>query len=148
MTEKEIIYIVLYCVVSVYLILMSIIDIRKKEIPLIPGAVLLGIIITVLLICRADPVSFIGGMGIGALLYLISRLSRGSVGEADALVYLITGCTLGFWKNSELLLISLVLCSIVGGSLLVLKKVTGKTKLAFIPFTATGYIIVLGSNFL
>ena len=76
-------------------------------------------------------------------LYLMSKATRGAVGEGDALVYLMTGVTLGFFGNIELLTLSLFFSAIVSVFLLVFRKVGKKKRIPFVPFTAIAYGVVM-----
>ncbi|MBR6229052.1 MAG: prepilin peptidase [Eubacterium sp.] len=129
--------------VSIYLLIMAIIDFRKKAIPLLPGVICLLAVSTVLLVAGTGVLSLAMGVLIGALLYGISRISRGGLGQADALVYAVTGAVLGFYKNLELLLVSLILAALIGLFLLVVKKVGRKYRMPFVPFTFIAYGMVI-----
>lgn len=139
----ELIDIIISCGLVLYLVVMAVIDIRKKSIPVIPGVVLLLIVAVVRLVAGVSPVTVGAGVGIGVLLYGISRVSKGEIGEADGLVYAVTGAALGIMKNCELLLVSLILAAIVGGVLMIFKKVGRKYKLPFVPFTLVSYGMVI-----
>jgi len=76
-------------------------------------------------------------------LYIVSKLSRGSIGEGDALVYMVTGVSVGFFRNFELLVLSLFFASMTGLFLLVTRKVGRKYAMPFIPFTAVAYGVVM-----
>ena len=129
--------------IGLYLLIMSIIDFRKKEIPLLPGVICLTVVSAAMLVFGTGLLSLVMGVFIGVFLFGISRLSRGGVGEADALVYAVTGAGLGFYGNLELLLISLVLAAVVGLFLLVVKKVGRKYRMPFVPFTFVAYGMVV-----
>ena len=129
--------------VGIYLLIMAVIDIRRRAIPLLPGFVLLGVSAVTLLVCGDSPILLGLGVGVGLLLYGVSRVSRGGVGAADGLVYAVTGVGLGFYGNMELLLVSLLMAAFVGGFLLMVKKVGRKYRMPFVPFTLAGYVLVL-----
>lgn len=135
--------IVFSVIIGVYLIGMAVIDWKNKEIPLWPGVLCLGSLTLGQFISGQDWRFFLSGACVGVFLYIISRLSRGGIGEADALVYSITGLLLGFYHNMELLLISLFMAAIVGGYLMIVRHVGRKYKIAFVPFTALAYGVVV-----
>lgn len=130
-------------VIMIYLVIMAVTDIKKKAIPLLPGVIVLFIISVAVLVCTDNFVLTLTGAGVGLFLYAVSRLSRGGIGEADALVYVITGVCLGFYHNLELLVISLLMAAFFGGILMIVKKVGRKYRMPFVPFTLAGYILVL-----
>ncbi|MCR4605221.1 MAG: hypothetical protein K5639_04395 [Eubacterium sp.] len=132
------------CIMTViYLVVMSISDIKNKQINLIPGVVLLALICLVFIIFGVEVLNLLPGVAVGVFLFVVSKVSRGGVGEADAFIYLITGITLGLYRNIEVLLISLLLSAIISAVLLLIKKVGRKYKIPFIPFTCAGYIVVI-----
>jgi leader peptidase (prepilin peptidase)/N-methyltransferase len=54
-----------------------------------------------------------------------------------------TGVTLGFFGNIELLTLSLFFSAIVSVFLLVFRKVGKKKRIPFVPFTAIAYGVVM-----
>ena len=139
----EIIQLIIETIIVFYLIVMGAIDVRKKQLPILPGVVCLGLTVTVLLVAGYELMSIVTGVLVGVMLYGISRVSHGGIGEADALVYAITGASLGFFKNCEVLLISLVMAAIVGSVLMIVKHVGRKYRLPFVPFTLVAYGMVI-----
>ena len=115
----------IFLITGIYLSVMAVIDHRLQKIPVLPGVI--GILVIVL----------------GVFLYLMSKATRGAVGEGDALVYLMTGVTLGFFGNIELLTLSLFFSAIVSVFLLVFRKVGKKKRIPFVPFTAIAYGVVM-----
>lgn len=130
-------------IAGIYLAVMAVIDRRHKKIPVIPGVVCMVFIIPAQIMAGKPMAGWLPGILIGILLFLISKLSRGEVGQGDALVYLVTGLALGFFKNLELFMLSLFFAAMVGLVLLVLRRVGRKHAMPFIPFTAVAYGIVL-----
>ena len=142
----EIVELIICLVTGAYLLLMSVLDIKNRRIPLLPGMILLVVITGVCIPFATDIVYRLLGVAVGAFLYIVSKVSRGEVGEADAFVYAVTGMTIGIYHNVEVLLVSLFLAAIVSAFLLVIKKVDRKYKLPFIPFTFAGYVVVMMLN--
>ena len=83
------------------------------------------------------------GPAVGALLGLISHLSRGAVGKGDAFMAAVCGAWLGFFKNVFLLLCSFLIMAVFGMGALVLRKAKVKDSLPFIPFMLAGYVVLL-----
>ena len=129
--------------VAVYLLVMAVIDFREKAIPIWPGGVCLILISTSRLVAGISPVGVGLGIGVGAFLFGVSKASRGGIGEADALVYAVTGAAIGLTRNLELLLVSLLLAAVVGGGLLIIKKVGLKYQMPFVPFVFASYGVVM-----
>lgn len=126
-----------------YLAIMAVIDRRKKEIPILPGMVCILAVVLAQILNHTGWLYWSSGLMVGVFLYLVSRLTRGAVGEGDALVYLLTGAALGFFRNLELLMLSLLFSSIVAGFLILFRRVGRKYKIPFVPFTAIAYGVVM-----
>lgn len=122
-----------------YLIIMAIWDGKKKEIPVLPGWLCLVILLIVQIVEQKGITTVFLGMGVGLFLWLISKLSKGGIGEGDALIYVITGVSLGFFRNLEVLILSLMTASFVSLWLLVIKRKGRKYRIPFIPFTMFSY---------
>lgn len=129
--------------VGIYLAVMAVWDRRKKEIPVIPGIVCGFFIFLAQVIAQIPFENWLPGIWVGALLYGISKATRGSIGSGDAMVYGITGLVLGGIRNLELLLYSLLLASVVSIFLMAIKRVGRKYEIPFVPFTAIAYGMVM-----
>lgn len=126
-----------------YLAVMAVIDRRKKEIPVLPGVICLIVLVLAQIINCESWSHWLPGILVGLFLYLVSKVTRGAVGEGDALVYLLTGVSLGFFRNLELLVCSLFLSALVSVFLLVFRRVGKKYRIPFVPFTALAYGMVM-----
>ncbi len=135
--------ILLVIIVGVYLLAMAIIDGKKKRIPILPGVICLVCIIAGQIANRTCWQFWISGMLVGVVLFVVSKASRGAIGEGDAFVYTLTGALLGIMGNMALLLISLLLCSLVSLVLIVFRRVGRQYKIAFVPFVAIAYGVVV-----
>ena len=126
-----------------YLAVMAVIDHRYKKIPVMPGVVCMVFVALAQVVAGSPVREWLPGVGIGLFLLIVSRMSRGSIGAGDGLVYLVTGLALGFFRNLELLVISLLFASLAGLGLMVFRKVGRKYAMPFVPFTAVAYGMVL-----
>ncbi len=135
--------ILLVIIVGVYLLAMAIIDGKKKRIPILPGVICLVCIIAGQIANRTCWQFWISGMLVGVVLFVVSKASRGAIGEGDAFVYTLTGALLGITGNMALLLISLLLCSLVSLVFIVFRRVGRQYKIAFVPFVAIAYGVVV-----
>ena len=138
-----IVEIIIDCIVACYLMFMAVIDFKERMIPIWPGVVCLLVVSATRLVIGVSPAGIGLGIGVGALLYAVSRISRGGIGAADALVCAVTGAAIGLTRNLEVLLISLLMAAVVGGALLVIKKVGLKYQLPFVPFICVSYGVVM-----
>lgn len=135
--------IVVYIVVGCYLVVMSVWDIWKRKIPVLPGIVMLPVVAAVHLVQQHGWVSWLPGLLIGGVMWGLSRVSRGGIGEGDALIYLVVGIAFGLARTFEVLLISLTISSAVGIILLVFFRVGRRYAIPFVPMTAAAYGLMM-----
>ena len=84
----------------------------------------------------------LGGICVGAIMYLISVASEERIGKGDALILIATGIYLGFWNNVALLWAASLLAGMVG---LLLHCVWSKSKqyqMPFVPFLLIAYAVM------
>lgn len=134
---------IMLLVSAVYVMSMGIIDFIKKKIPIIPGVVLFFLFLAVQLWNGAGELTWMLGVIPAFVLFLVSRCSRGAIGEGDACVFIVIGVVLGLCKTVEVLLISLFLCAVVAAMLLVVRRVSRHYALPFIPFVAIAFGLVV-----
>lgn len=128
---------------GVYLAVMAVMDVRKREIPVWPGVLCALCIILMQFVRGAGWMMWLPGIGIGLMLWIASKLSHGAIGEGDALVYGVMGMAIGFFHNLEVLVLSLALAAVFGAGLMVCRRVSWKHSMAFLPFTAVAYGMVV-----
>ena len=126
-----------------YIVLMALIDLRKKEIPVIPGLVCAVGIILLRAIGQNRWEEWLPGVSIGFVLWIISKFSHGAVGEGDALAYTALGLALGFSAVLEVLAISLFLAALTGSVLIICHRAGKRYVMPFLPFTAVAYGMVV-----
>lgn len=83
------------------------------------------------------------GAAVGVLLLAVSRISRESLGVADALILIVSGIYLGFAGNLVLLTVALVQSLLAGVCVAVMKREKlWKMKLPFVPFLLGAYCMM------
>ncbi len=129
-------------IIAGLLLYSSIRDIRYRRIRLYP-VLYAGI---ALILCAAwdgaDLGEAFGGMAAGGCVLLISRATKGKIGEGDACVLCVTGIGTGLVKNLEILCIGFFLAAILSGILFMTGKAGRNTRLPFIPFLLAGYLLI------
>lgn len=139
MTIKTACYIILF----IYLFLMSVYDIRKKEIHTEISVVTI-VVLAAGQICRiacGEQIWYLAFTGVieGGLLIGLSKITHGQVGIGDGIVFITSGVMFGFFENGILLFLSLVFAAVAGGFLLLLRRVGRKDMIPFVPFIFVGY---------
>lgn len=137
-------YLTLAITEGLYLAAASVIDCRKRVIPV--KFLLLGAVPAVLLMVMtfsADVPDMCAGAVAGAVFILISKLTREKLGMADAVLLSYLGAGLGFARFSGLALLAFCAAALVGGVLLVFRRISLKGSVPFVPFILMGYIMIL-----
>lgn len=129
-------------IAGIYLAVMAVIDRKQKAIPIIPGVACIIFIALAQIVAGKKLEEWLPGILVGIFLFVVSRLSRGEIGQGDALVYIVSGLALGFYRTLKLLMLSLFLAAMAGLALLVIRRVGRKYTMPFVPFTAIAYGVV------
>ena len=129
------------------MIYLSVEDIRKKTIPVIP-LMIWGIVGVVqhLIYGRIDTLSMMAGMIPGVVAYVLSVVTGEKIGRGDALLLLVTGIYMGFWENVFMLWIGLILAAVVGMMAVVVLRRDRNSELPFVPFLLAACLILVISN--
>lgn len=83
-----------------------------------------------------------GGMLVGALFLLISRVTRECMGYGDSWLITALGIYLGLWKLLEVLLLAWLLTAVAAGIALVRTKFRKGTAIPMVPFITAAYAAV------
>lgn len=133
----------IWMMAGLYVAVMAVMDVRKREIPLIPGVLCVAGVVILQFFGGKDWREWVPGMGIGLMLWCVSKLSRGGIGEGDALVYTVLGLALGFFAAMEVLTISLAMAALAGVIIMIWHRVGKHYAMPFLPFTALAYAMVV-----
>lgn len=120
---------------------LSLIDIWKKQIPVLLPIILGGLGIFV----RGPELigQTLAGMLPGALLLVVSLVSGGCIGLGDGIVLLFIGAILGGLTSLHVFMGSFCLIFVFSCIGLILKKMQRKSTLPFIPFYFISYLVVI-----
>ena len=131
-------------ILMIQLIIISIQDIRKKEVSaiLLFGMGLVAVIGTTiqLIVGDANWLSILLGIVPGIALFIISSITEELLGKADGLVLAFVGCVLDIRRMLIAMTITFTLMMVTSIILLVLKRVSKNDKLAMVPFIALGMV--------
>lgn len=122
----------------------ALVDVRRRTVSV---SVLLGVVIvlSILSIYMNELTMFerILGVGVGALLMIISKVTKGAIGMADAWIFVMIGMGYGVLNGLIILSYALLMVAMVSIILLVFHKIKRKDSLPFIPFILLSYLGVL-----
>ena len=79
----------------------------------------------------------------GAVLLLLSFLSRGKIGEGDGICLLVCGLFVGITQTVWILELALLFTAAAGAALLLTKRLRADDQIPFLPFLAAASIILL-----
>ena len=131
-------------VVFIFLIVIGVIDWRKREIPI---CMLFFMSLTVLLFaifCRHVGLSYrLVGALLGVIFFLISKVTKEAVGYGDSWLILLIGIHLGILKALQLLFVASVLSALFAVFYLWKCNWKKSAMLPFAPFLAIAYIGVM-----
>lgn len=126
---------------AVYLIVLSVMDIRWKKIHLlfllsgflfVPAGILCG---------RNTPwVLVAAGGAVGLLFLFLSRLTRESLGYGDSILILTAGSFIGFWNLMYMLVAAFSMAAIFSVIMMSAGKFGRKSSFPFVPFLTAAYI--------
>ena len=136
--------IVLYVIFGIYIAVLSLEDLFKKSVPVALLAAGVLFIPAGLLTEGAESISIadnILGLIPGAVLLVISFVSRGQIGVGDGGLVMMLGASLGIETVIRILTAALLLITVFSGVMLVMRKLKRKSTLPFIPFLFAGYIL-------
>lgn len=143
--EKEIIEKFLYCFLLLGLIIEMIGDIRERKICFFVVIMELPVLIGMRYwIGEGGITIWLASLGIGALFYLISVVTREQIGKGDAWVFCMTGAGIGLFYNLLLIYVTFFLAFLAAIFLQVVKRVNKKYSMPLTPFVVCAYFIVIG----
>lgn len=125
----------------IYLIVLSIMDIRKKRLNLI--FLLSGAIFIIAgRFCDEKEMAVMAAAGIlaGGIFLIISRVTGESLGYGDSLLIMVAGGFLGLWDLLSVLAAAFSLAAGYGAVMMIRKKFHRKTAFPFVPFLAAAYM--------
>lgn len=133
-----------YAMAIVFIGICTVFDWRRMEIPalIIHGFGILSLIFS--FACRRSELhTLLYSLIPGIILLILGFLTRESIGYGDGLAVLVLGILLGIRRCVAAVFAGFILSAIVALILLTFRKVSGKSRLPFIPFLAAGLGVAL-----
>lgn len=134
-----------YIILVGYMIVLTFIDIDKKE---VPDEVIVFLIITGFALNTLEMrenmnifMGVAGGLAGGFIIYLMNYFTDGKIGEGDVKLFCALGLCLGLQGIIELIIWSFITGGIISVALVLVKKIKRTDKVAFVPFIALAFLI-------
>ena len=83
---------------------------------------------------------YVMGILLGAAFLLVSKVTKEGLGYGDSILILLLGAFVGLWQVLLVLVIAFASAAIFSSVVLVLKKMSRKKQIPFVPFLLLGYI--------
>lgn len=126
---------------AVFLIVLAVMDIRKKRLPIL--LLLSGIFFIIAQSFCGRTISVIslaaGGM-VGIAFLLVSRITKEAFGYGDSILIVIMGAFLGFWNILYLLMGAFFMAAVFSAVMLIKTRFNRKASFPFVPFLTIAYI--------
>ena len=138
---RENLWMFFQAVIAVYLLILSVIDIRWKKVSVRSLLILLAIAVLCQVLCSKGELRMMvaGGLCGGVFLFL-SWFTQESFGYGDSILILILGILYGGWNLLWILFAAFLIASVYGGIMIARKKYTRKNSFPFIPFLTVAYL--------
>ena len=130
------------CGLGVFLGINMIIDLRTKKISLSLSILFFSAGLILRLVQKEGMAALLLSLLPGAFLLLVSFVTAQGIGMGDAVVFFVCGIYLGLHSTVLLLMLSLFLTSIAGMIIFVLKKLSCKTAIPWMPFVFAGFVFL------
>ncbi len=131
---------------SVFILLgiMSVIDWKKREIP-IWLLVLMSVMVTIFaFFCKDVSVGYrLAGAFLGITFFIVSRFTKEAIGYADSWLMVILGVHLGIFRVLQVLFAASLMAAIFSVFYLWKQRWKRNATLPFVPFLAVAYIGVM-----
>lgn len=115
-------------------------DLRRKKISCNYPVVIAGVILFLQVVVFQQGIrKLFSGVVIGLIILIIGVVSKGRIGLGDGILVCITGLTLDFWGNLNMVYYALILAAIVSLLLMFLKRLSRKQSIPFVPFLFLSY---------
>ena len=130
--------------VLIVLIIEAVTDLKKQEINIPVSGIMAAAAIPIYFFAKDISVlNSIIGIAEGLLLILISVMTKGQIGMGDGILLAACGLMLGGKDNFIMFFFACLFSAVVSGLIMLVKKADKKTKIPFVPFMITGFLVMV-----
>ena len=130
--------------VLIFLAVASVIDWRKREIPMSLLFIMSAGITIFAIYCKDITIWYrLAGGALGMMLFVVSTVTKEAIGYGDSWLILLLGVYLGIFRVLQLLFASSILAVLFAVFYLCVRKWNRKATLPFVPFLTIAYLGVM-----
>ena len=94
-------------------------------------------------ICHIGIGSIVGGAALGGIVWILSYITKEAIGRGDGILLTSLGIGLGFRQGIQIFMLGLFFIMLAGIMLVVIKKISLKERIPFVPFLFLGEAVLL-----
>ena len=130
--------------VLIFLAVASVIDWRKREIPMSLLFIMSAGITIFAIYCKDITIWYrLAGGALGMMLFVVSTVTKEAIGYGDSWLILLLGVQLGIFRVLQLLFVASLLAVLFAVFYLWVRKWNRKATLPFVPFLTIAYLGVM-----
>ena len=130
--------------VLIFLAVASVIDWRKREIPMSLLFIMSAGITIFAIYCKDITIWYrLAGGALGMMLFVVSTVTKEAIGYGDSWLILLLGVYLGIFRVLQLLFAASILAVLFAVFYLCVRKWNRKATLPFVPFLTIAYLGVM-----
>lgn len=117
-------------------------DVKQRSIGILPGGIAFAVGTILFFITGGKPADFLLSLIPGALILIMSVLSRGRIGLGDAMFISVSGVFMGMEKTVCIVMAAWFACAITGLFACLWRFVSGGFKTMSIPFVTVFFLVM------
>lgn len=130
-------------IVAAMLAVETVSDLRTRTVSAVRLAVFTAGAVAANIVLYYQPIwSMLGGMAVGALLFVYAFATKEGIGYGDCFVFVCAGAYIGLHENIRLLFFSLLAAMTVGGIRAAVHKGSMKSRVPFVPCILGVYTVM------
>lgn len=130
-------------IVAAMLAVETVSDLKTKSVSVIRLSIFFVAAVVTNVIMNYQPIwSMLGGMAVGAVLFVYALATREGIGYGDCLVFVCSGAYIGLYENIRLLFFSLLAAAAAGGIMQLIHRVGMKRRIPFLPCILGTYAVM------
>ncbi len=132
-----------YGICLIYLGIISITDLKRRSVS-IPISGIFAVVAILLHIYKTTIwMDVLAAVSIGCGVLIVSLITKQAIGSGDGVALIVTGLYLGFYRNMQVFLWSMIGVFVTGVVLMLVTKKDWKSKIPYVPYLFLGEVVML-----